>query len=104
MSGDFDVAVAGAGLVGMALAPALARAGLKVALIDRGPVAAPEFDTDTWDTSESASTPLLWLVTARPTYAVVPSAMVSLPTVVHDWPLVETDAVTRVPARTSRTQ
>ena len=57
MSADFDVAVAGAGLVGMALAPALARAGLKVALIDRGPVAAPEFDTDTWDTRVYAISP-----------------------------------------------
>jgi hypothetical protein len=54
---DADVVVAGAGLVGMALAPALARAGLNVALIDRGPVAAPEFDADTWDARVYAISP-----------------------------------------------
>ena len=58
MSSDhFDVIVVGAGLVGMALAPALARTGLKVALIDRAPVAAPEFDPDTWDARVYAISP-----------------------------------------------
>lgn len=54
---DFDVMVAGAGLVGLALAPALARSGLKVALVDRAPVAAPEFDLDTWDARIFAISP-----------------------------------------------
>ncbi len=39
---DFDVLIAGAGLVGLALASALATAGLNVALADRGPIVAPE--------------------------------------------------------------
>lgn len=39
MSDRYDVLIAGAGLVGLALAPALARTGLKVALVDRGPIA-----------------------------------------------------------------
>ena len=43
----FDVVIAGAGLVGLALALALARAGLTVALVDRAPIAAPEFDPAT---------------------------------------------------------
>src|SRR5207344_1625314 len=54
---DFDVIVAGAGLVGLALAPALARSGLKVALVDRALVAAPEFDADTWDARIYAISP-----------------------------------------------
>jgi ubiquinone biosynthesis UbiH/UbiF/VisC/COQ6 family hydroxylase len=39
---DCDVLIAGAGLVGLALAPALAGAGLKVTLADRAPVVTPE--------------------------------------------------------------
>ena len=58
MSDDrFDVVVAGAGLVGLALAPALARSGLKVALVDRACIAAPEADPDTWDTRVYAISP-----------------------------------------------
>jgi len=58
MSGDhFDAVVVGAGLVGLAVAPALSRAGLKVALVDRAPVAAPEFDSDSWDTRVYAISP-----------------------------------------------
>ena len=58
MSRDrFDVVVAGAGLVGLALAPALSRAGLKVALIDRASIAAPEFDADSWDARVFAISP-----------------------------------------------
>ena len=50
MSDDrFDVVIAGAGLVGLGLAPALARTGLRVALVDRAAVAAPESDPETWD-------------------------------------------------------
>jgi ubiquinone biosynthesis UbiH/UbiF/VisC/COQ6 family hydroxylase len=45
----FDVVIAGAGLVGLALAPALSRAGLSVALVDRAPIAAPEHDPFTFD-------------------------------------------------------
>jgi 2-octaprenyl-6-methoxyphenol hydroxylase len=58
MSGDtFDVVIAGAGLVGLALAPALARVGLRVALVDRAPVAAPESDPETWDQRVYAVSP-----------------------------------------------
>jgi ubiquinone biosynthesis UbiH/UbiF/VisC/COQ6 family hydroxylase len=52
-----DVIVAGAGLVGLALAPALARSGLRVALIDRAPIAAPESDPQTWDSRIYAISP-----------------------------------------------
>jgi len=58
MSNDrFDVIVAGAGLVGLALAPALARSGLKVALVDRARIVAPEFDPETWDARIFAISP-----------------------------------------------
>jgi 2-octaprenyl-6-methoxyphenol hydroxylase len=58
MSGDrFDVVIAGAGLVGMSLAPALARAGLRVALVDRAAIAAPECDPETWDQRVYAVSP-----------------------------------------------
>ena len=40
----FDVVIAGAGLPGLALATALARAGFAVALVDGAPIAAPEAD------------------------------------------------------------
>ncbi len=56
-----DVIVAGAGLVGLALAPVLARSGLKVALIDRTRIAAPEADADigpaNWDSRVFAISP-----------------------------------------------
>jgi ubiquinone biosynthesis UbiH/UbiF/VisC/COQ6 family hydroxylase len=39
---DFDVAIVGAGLVGLALAPALAPTGLRVALADRAAIRAPD--------------------------------------------------------------
>ena len=58
MSDDrFDVVIAGAGLVGLALAPALARTGLRVALVDRAAVAAPESDPETWDQRVYAISP-----------------------------------------------
>ncbi|MFO1317371.1 MAG: FAD-dependent monooxygenase [Burkholderiales bacterium] len=53
----FDVVIAGAGLVGLALAPALARTGLSVALVDRAPIAAPEPDPATWDARVYAISP-----------------------------------------------
>jgi len=53
----YDVVIAGAGLVGLALAPALARAGLSVALVDRAPIAAPEPDPATWDARVYAISP-----------------------------------------------
>lgn len=56
---DHDVLIVGAGLVGLALGPALANAGLRVALADRAPVAAPEQppgDSD-WDTRIYAISP-----------------------------------------------
>ena len=34
---DYDVAILGAGLVGLSLAAALARAGMRVAIVDRAP-------------------------------------------------------------------
>jgi ubiquinone biosynthesis UbiH/UbiF/VisC/COQ6 family hydroxylase len=58
MSDDrFDVVIAGAGLVGLGLAPALARTGLRVALVDRAAVAAPESDPETWDPRVYAISP-----------------------------------------------
>lgn len=54
---EFDVLIAGAGLVGLALAPALARAGLTVALVDRMALAVPEPDPDTWDARVYAVSP-----------------------------------------------
>jgi ubiquinone biosynthesis UbiH/UbiF/VisC/COQ6 family hydroxylase len=54
---DCDVLIAGAGLVGLALAPALAAAGLSVTLADRAPVAAPEVDAGGWDARVYAISP-----------------------------------------------
>ena len=54
-----DVLIAGAGLVGLSLAPALAELGLSVALADRAPVAAPadpDGDAD-WDARVYAISP-----------------------------------------------
>jgi 2-octaprenyl-6-methoxyphenol hydroxylase len=53
----FDVVIAGAGLVGLALAPALARAGLSVAIADRAPLAAPAWDEASWDARVYAISP-----------------------------------------------
>ena len=53
----FDVVIAGAGLVGLALAPALARAGLSVALVDRAPINAPEYDPASFDPRVYAISP-----------------------------------------------
>ena len=53
----FDVVIAGAGLVGLALAPALARTGLSVALVDRAPIVAPDPDPSTWDARVYAISP-----------------------------------------------
>lgn len=53
----FDVVIAGAGLVGLSLAPALARADLSVALVDRAPIATPESDPDSWDARIYAISP-----------------------------------------------
>ncbi|HEX6944774.1 MAG TPA: FAD-dependent monooxygenase, partial [Casimicrobiaceae bacterium] len=52
-----DVVIAGAGLVGLALAVALARDGLKVLLADRAPIAAPDYDPVTWDARVYAISP-----------------------------------------------
>jgi ubiquinone biosynthesis UbiH/UbiF/VisC/COQ6 family hydroxylase len=55
---DFDVLIAGAGLVGLALASALAATGLKVALADRGPIVAPGAPADSdWDARVYAISP-----------------------------------------------
>jgi 2-polyprenylphenol 6-hydroxylase len=56
----YDVVIAGAGLVGLALAPALARSGLHVALADRVAVAAPDIAAeadDDWDARVYAISP-----------------------------------------------
>lgn len=56
---DYDVAIAGAGLVGLALAVALSRAGLRVAIADRATVALPQppgEDSD-WDARVYAISP-----------------------------------------------
>jgi ubiquinone biosynthesis UbiH/UbiF/VisC/COQ6 family hydroxylase len=52
-----DVVIAGAGLVGLALAPMLARAGLDVVLVDRGPIAAGDPAGGTWDARVYAISP-----------------------------------------------
>ncbi|HVO88675.1 MAG TPA: UbiH/UbiF family hydroxylase [Casimicrobiaceae bacterium] len=54
---DYDVLIAGAGLVGLALAAALAQSGLRVALADRAPIRSPEFDADAWDSRVYAISP-----------------------------------------------
>ena len=59
MTTDCDVLIAGAGLVGQALAPALAAAGLTVVLADRAPMTLPEApagDSD-WDSRVYAISP-----------------------------------------------
>ena len=59
MNADCDVLIAGAGLVGQALAPALANTGLTVALVDRAPIIVPEppaGDSD-WDSRVYAISP-----------------------------------------------
>ena len=52
----FDVLVAGGGLVGLALAPALVRAGLSVAIVDRAALAAAPVD-EAWDARVYAISP-----------------------------------------------
>jgi 2-polyprenylphenol 6-hydroxylase len=52
-----DVVIAGAGLVGLALAAALARNGLTVALLDRQQQPAPIGDPDAWDVRVYAISP-----------------------------------------------
>jgi len=52
-----DVLVAGAGLPGLAVAVALARAGLSVALADRQSLAVPEADRASWDSRIYAISP-----------------------------------------------
>jgi len=55
---DHDVAIVGAGLVGLALAAALARAGLSVAIVERNNVvAAHTAQDDTWDSRVYAVSP-----------------------------------------------
>ncbi len=59
VAADYDVVIAGAGLVGLALAPVLANAGLSVALADRAGVTMPEPppDGEGWDTRIYAISP-----------------------------------------------
>jgi ubiquinone biosynthesis UbiH/UbiF/VisC/COQ6 family hydroxylase len=53
----YDVIVAGAGLVGLSLAPMLARSGLSVALVDRGAVATDAAPPESWDARVYAISP-----------------------------------------------
>jgi ubiquinone biosynthesis UbiH/UbiF/VisC/COQ6 family hydroxylase len=53
----YDVVIAGAGLVGLSLAPMLARADLSVALLDRLPVTTGDADPATWDARVYALSP-----------------------------------------------
>src|SRR6185436_3272020 len=53
----YDVVIAGAGLVGLALAPALARSGLSVALCDRSPIAVSDAADAAWDARIYAISP-----------------------------------------------
>jgi len=57
----YDVVIVGAGLVGLSLAPALARTGLSVALVDRGPLcdhdAAAEFEAESFEARVYAISP-----------------------------------------------
>ena len=57
MTIHYDVVIVGAGLVGLSLAPALARTGLSVALIDRGPLADVEANAETFDARVYAISP-----------------------------------------------
>ena len=57
MNTDYDVVIVGAGLVGLALAPALARTGLSVVLIDRGSLSEGAADAATFDTRVYAISP-----------------------------------------------
>jgi 2-polyprenyl-6-methoxyphenol hydroxylase-like FAD-dependent oxidoreductase len=57
---DHDVVIVGAGLVGLALAAALARSGLSVAIVDRNTIASAPVDAayaDTWDSRVYAVSP-----------------------------------------------
>lgn len=54
---EYDVVVGGAGLVGLALATALARDGLEVAVADRAPIAAAEADAEGYDVRVYAISP-----------------------------------------------
>jgi ubiquinone biosynthesis UbiH/UbiF/VisC/COQ6 family hydroxylase len=54
---EYDVVIGGAGLVGLAVATALAREGLEVAVVDRARVAADDPDPATWDARVYAISP-----------------------------------------------
>ncbi|HVF63298.1 MAG TPA: FAD-dependent monooxygenase [Casimicrobiaceae bacterium] len=83
MSGSrCDVIVAGAGLPGLALAAALARAGIRVMLADRAPINVGQWDADTFD--------------AR-VYAISPGSVAFLETL-GAWPRMPRDRVAAVEA------
>ena len=86
--------------VGLVLTPVAPFAGDGVAGV---PGAVPPLEAVTATESNVAvlSCPVLWLVTTRPTLAVVPSVTLVLPTVVHVEPSADTKPVTVEPDRTS---
>src|SRR5688572_635833 len=60
--------------------------------------------TATFDSTAVERALTLWLVTARPTYAVAPNGSVCVVIVLHVVPSTDPYEVTVVPCRTSRTQ
>ncbi|HEY4139445.1 MAG TPA: UbiH/UbiF family hydroxylase [Casimicrobiaceae bacterium] len=57
MNAQYDVVIVGAGLVGLSLAPALARTGLSVALVDRGLISDADVDAEGFDARVYAISP-----------------------------------------------
>ena len=57
MNAQYDVVIVGAGLVGLSLAPALARTGLAVALVDRGSISDVDSDVEEFDPRVYAVSP-----------------------------------------------
>jgi ubiquinone biosynthesis UbiH/UbiF/VisC/COQ6 family hydroxylase len=57
VNAQYDVVIVGAGLVGLSLAPALARTGLSVALVDRGSMSDVDSDAEGFDARVYAVSP-----------------------------------------------
>jgi ubiquinone biosynthesis UbiH/UbiF/VisC/COQ6 family hydroxylase len=77
-SGRFDVLIAGGGLVGLSLAPALAHAGLSVALADRSTLEPVESDPATIDSRVYAISPgSVAFLAASGAWARIPNARIA---------------------------